>query len=83
MQPTANLSSAYLDSDSNRAEKSCVEGVTGGLQCQDGKQYNQIRLSMLLYPYYRVVNDHGDYVPLAEMELAEMELTKGFEPPTL
>ena len=34
----------------NRAGTTCLEGVTGGLRRQDGKQYNQIRLSVLLLP---------------------------------
>jgi hypothetical protein len=38
---------------------SSLEGVTGGLQSQNGKQYNQIRLSFL-HPYV-----------LSELELAK------------
>jgi hypothetical protein len=55
----------------------CLEGLTGVLRCQDGKQYNQIRLSKC---YYHSV--HGSPGGMLR-QLAGMELTKGFEPPTL
>jgi hypothetical protein len=43
-----NPSSPRLDSNGEPSGCSSLEGVTGGLQSQNGKQYNQIRLSLLL-----------------------------------
>jgi hypothetical protein len=48
--PHLNPSSPCSDSNGESSGYSSLEGVTGGLQNQNGKQYNQIRLSLLLVP---------------------------------
>jgi hypothetical protein len=44
-QPSSHPSSPRLDSNGESSGCSSLEEVTGGLQSQNGKQYNQIRLS--------------------------------------